>query len=81
MRLGVLPLARGCSPRYDPSTPKTFAAARRLPGLRVIARSSSSDYHWTGQSPKQIGRELGVDYLLTATVRWEKNVSGQSRSV
>jgi serine/threonine-protein kinase len=44
-----------------------------LPGLQVTARSSSNQYKKTVKSPQEIGRELGVDYLLTGTVRWEKS--------
>jgi eukaryotic-like serine/threonine-protein kinase len=44
-----------------------------LPGLQVTARSSSNQYRKTSKSPKEIGRDLGVDYLLTGTVRWEKS--------
>jgi serine/threonine protein kinase/TolB-like protein len=47
-----------------------------LPGLQVTARSSSSQYKDTPKSPAEIGRELGVDYLLTGTVRWEKGGAG-----
>jgi serine/threonine-protein kinase len=47
-----------------------------LPGLQVTARSSSSQYKRTEKSPAEIGRELGVDYLLTGTVRWEKGAGG-----
>jgi eukaryotic-like serine/threonine-protein kinase len=43
-----------------------------LPGLQVTARSSSNQYKKAKKSPQEIGRELGVDYLLTGTVRWEK---------
>jgi TolB-like protein/Flp pilus assembly protein TadD len=47
-----------------------------LAGLQVIARSSSGQYKKTAKSPQEIGRELGVDYLLTGTVRWEKGTAG-----
>jgi TolB-like protein len=50
-----------------------------LPGLQVTARSSSSQYKHTTKSPQQIGQELGVRYLLTGTVRWEKGAGGQNR--
>ena len=49
-----------------------------LPGFQVIARGSSTPYRKTTKSPSQIAQELGVGYLLTATVRWEKN-GGASR--
>ena len=44
----------------------------RLSGLRVIARGSSTPYKRTTKTPLQIAGELGVRYLLTATLRWEK---------
>ena len=50
-----------------------------LPQLRVTARSSSNQYEKTAKSPQEIGRELGVQYLLTGTVRWDKRGSGGSR--
>jgi serine/threonine-protein kinase len=43
-----------------------------LPGLEVIARGSSTQYRRSGKLPAQIAEELGVPYLLTGTVRWEK---------
>jgi len=43
-----------------------------LPGLRVIARSSSVQFARSTASPKDIGAALGVQYLLTGTVRWER---------
>jgi TolB-like protein/Flp pilus assembly protein TadD/predicted Ser/Thr protein kinase len=50
-----------------------------IPGLQVTARSSSTQYKSTNTSPRQVGRELGVEYLLTGTVRWSKGRAGQSR--
>ncbi|HEU4525939.1 MAG TPA: protein kinase [Gemmatimonadales bacterium] len=49
-----------------------------IAGLSVIARGSSNQYRHTTKSPEQIARELGADYLLTATVRWDK-AGGASR--
>ncbi|MEZ0332920.1 MAG: protein kinase, partial [Gemmatimonadales bacterium] len=51
----------------------------QLGGLAVIARASSNEYRHTSKSPQQIARELGAEYLLTATVRWEKHRDGTSR--
>ena len=51
----------------------------RLVGLDVIARGSSNQYRHTTKAPQEIARELGADYLLTATVRWEKAPGGGSR--
>ncbi len=49
-------------------------------GLEVIARASSTPYRNTAKKPEEIARELGVGYLLTATVRWQKT-PGASRVV
>jgi eukaryotic-like serine/threonine-protein kinase len=51
----------------------------QLRGLQVIARGSSNEYRKTSKTQQQIARELGVDYLLTATVQWEKVAGGASR--
>ena len=44
----------------------------------MIARGSSLQYRQTTKRPAEIARELGADYLLTGTVRWEKS-GGASR--
>ncbi len=41
-------------------------------GLAVIARGSSIEYRGTSRRPISIASELGADYLLTGTVRWDK---------
>src|SRR4029077_1526750 len=48
-------------------------------GLGVIARQSAVAYRKTTKSPQLIGKELGVDYLLTGTIRWEKSPRAPSR--
>jgi serine/threonine protein kinase/tetratricopeptide (TPR) repeat protein len=50
-----------------------------IPGLAVVARSSANKYRKTTKSVRQIGAELGVDYLLEGSVRWEKSPNGTSR--
>jgi serine/threonine-protein kinase len=47
-------------------------------GLEVIARNSSLPYRHTAKQPSEIAHDLGADYLLTGTVRWEKS-GGTSR--
>jgi TolB-like protein/Tfp pilus assembly protein PilF len=49
-----------------------------VPGIVVIARSSSTPYKKTTKTPQDIAKELSANYLLTATVRWEK-AGGQNR--
>ncbi len=51
----------------------------RVAGLEVIARGSSNEYRHTTKRPQEIARELGADYLLTATVQWEKVSGAPSR--
>jgi TolB-like protein/Tfp pilus assembly protein PilF len=46
-----------------------------LRGLQVTARTSSTQYRRTAKSPREIGRELGVEFLLTGTVRWDREGS------
>jgi TolB-like protein/Tfp pilus assembly protein PilF len=43
-----------------------------LPGLAVIARASAEHYKGSTKSADAIAKELGVGYLLTAKVRWQK---------
>jgi serine/threonine-protein kinase len=50
-----------------------------LPGFRIAARTSSDQYRQSAKRPGEIGRELGVTYLLNATVRWAKASDGSSR--
>ena len=50
-----------------------------LGGFQVTARTSTDQYRQTTKSPQQIGKELGVDYLLGATVVWAKSGEGKGR--
>jgi DNA-binding SARP family transcriptional activator/TolB-like protein len=48
----------------------------RLSGLKLIGRQSVKLYATTSKTPAQIGKELGVSYLLTGTVRWDRSRAG-----
>ncbi len=48
-------------------------------GLGVISRNSATQYEKSGKTIKQIGEDLGVDYILEGSVRWEKGVEGPSK--
>src|SRR5262249_14921096 len=63
----------------DGMTDEVRGKLSQVAGLAVIARTSSNEYRKTTKAPQQIARELGADYLLTATVRWEKAAGGPSR--
>src|SRR5262249_49113449 len=60
----------------DGLTEETIARLGNLNSQRlgVIARSSSMHYKHTGLGVTQIGRELGVDYLLQGTVHREGGI-------
>jgi TolB-like protein/tRNA A-37 threonylcarbamoyl transferase component Bud32/tetratricopeptide (TPR) repeat protein len=50
-----------------------------LGGFQVTARTSSDQYRQSTKPLQTIGKELGVDYLLAATVTWEKVGAGKGR--
>jgi serine/threonine-protein kinase len=50
-----------------------------LPAMVVTASNSSAQYRGTTKTPQEIGRELGVDYLLVGKVRWQKGAGSASR--
>jgi TolB-like protein len=82
-RLAVLPFENlgDSADAYfaDGITDEVRGKLSQVSGLAVIARASSNEYRKTTKAPQEIARELGADYLLTATVRWEKAPGGPSR--
>ena len=57
----------------------TEAITNRLASLHhlgVIDPRSADQYKDTKATPRQIGRDLGVQYLLEGTVRWALNAAG-----
>jgi len=50
-----------------------------LPTLQIIARASSNEYRHATKPPEEIGRELGVQYLLTGTVHSEQRPGSPRR--
>jgi TolB-like protein/DNA-binding winged helix-turn-helix (wHTH) protein/Flp pilus assembly protein TadD len=47
--------------------------------LVVVPRSASRRYANSGRSAREVGRELGCDYLLEGSVLWGRAADGQSR--
>jgi serine/threonine protein kinase/tetratricopeptide (TPR) repeat protein len=45
----------------------------RVKGLHVISSSSAGQYRGADKSADEIGRELGADYILEGTIRWDKS--------
>ena len=74
-RVAVLPFENLGEPDQayfaDGITDEIRGRLSTLTGLQVTARTSSAQYRQTTKSPREIGRELGVDFLLTGTVRWD----------
>jgi serine/threonine protein kinase/tetratricopeptide (TPR) repeat protein len=50
-----------------------------LQGLDVISLASAVEYEKTSKSIKDIGKELGVDYVVTGTVSWDKSAGEQGK--
>ena len=47
--------------------------------LGVISRTSAIQYKGSNKAIREIGEELGVEYVLEGTVRWERPPEGPSR--
>ena len=60
-------------------TEEITARLAAIDRLRVIAGTSGSVYRDTKKTAREIGRELGADYILEGSVRWEKAGQGQAR--
>jgi TolB-like protein/Tfp pilus assembly protein PilF len=82
-RLAVLPLENGGRSEdayfVDGMTEAITTRLAALSGLRVIGRQSARRYAHTDKSLRQIGSELGVEYLLTGSVRWDRSSPGSHR--
>ena len=50
-----------------------------IPGLEVVASSSSNDYRGSTRPLRAIANDLGVSYLLIGKIRWQKGPGGVSR--
>lgn len=82
-RLAVLPFENRGAPDdayiVDGIADQVRGKLAGIGGFLVTARTSSDLYRDSKKQPGEIGRELGVDYLLAATVRWSKDASGNPR--
>jgi TolB-like protein len=83
VRLAVLPFENrgGAEDGYivDGITDQVRGKLMGLGGFQITARTSSDQYRGSRKSPQDIGKELGVDYLLTSTVTWIKTGAGKGR--
>ena len=83
VRLAVLPFANlgdsGDAYFADGVTDAVRDKLAVVPGLQVIASTSSAQYRGTSKSPQQIGQELGVRYFLVGKVHRDKGADAASR--
>jgi len=82
-RLVVLPFENLGAPEdeyfADGMTHEVTARLGSLSGIAVIARQSAVLYKGSDKTPQQIGDELDADYLLEATVSWQRSTESGSR--
>jgi eukaryotic-like serine/threonine-protein kinase len=80
--LAVLPFENLGNPTdayfADGMTEEISSRLGRVKGLRIIGRQSARGYANTEKSVSEIGRELGVTYVLAGTVRWDRSRPGQN---
>ncbi len=80
--IAVLPFENLGSPddEYfaDGMTEEITSRLAGIEGLGVISRTSAMQYKKSGKGLSQIGKELGVSYILEGSVRWAKS-GGQTR--
>jgi serine/threonine protein kinase/tetratricopeptide (TPR) repeat protein len=83
IRIVVLPFENlgGDDDQYfaDGMTEEIANRLGTMPRLRVTSRTSARQYREKRPSIRQIGEELGVDYVLEGTVRWQHSKSGKSQ--
>jgi TolB-like protein/tetratricopeptide (TPR) repeat protein/tRNA A-37 threonylcarbamoyl transferase component Bud32 len=83
VRLAVLPFQnRGAAEDayfVDGITDEVRSKLMVLAGFQVIARTSSDAYKGSTKTPQEIGKELGVQYLLTSTAVVVREAGGKGR--
>ncbi len=82
-RLVVLPFENLGAPEdeyfADAITDEITARLANIGQLEVIGRASAINYKKTGKSVQQIGAELGVDHILSGTIRWQRQPGGVNK--
>jgi TolB-like protein/predicted Ser/Thr protein kinase len=81
--MAVLPFENMGTPEQeyfaDGITEEITSRLSGLSGLGVIARTSAMQYKKTTKTLRDIGNELGVEYVLQGTIRWSSPADGTSR--
>jgi serine/threonine-protein kinase len=82
-RLVVLPFANlgAAEDAYFAAgvTEELTARLTAVDRLRVIGSTSANRYKNTNKAIPEIGKELGVDYILEGSIRWQKSGKGPPR--
>jgi serine/threonine-protein kinase len=77
VRIAVLPFenlgAPGDEYFSDGVTEEINSRLASVPQLGVISRTSTRQYKGSGKTVKEIAGELGVEYVLEGTVRWDRS--------
>ena len=77
--LAVLPFKNlgdpGDSYFADGITEEILTDLSQIKGLGVISRTSTLQYKDSDKTLKEIGKELGVDYVLEASIQWDKTAT------
>jgi serine/threonine-protein kinase len=80
--LAVLPFENLGSPTdayfAEGMTEEISSRLGRLRGLRIIGRQSARAYAGSSKTASQIGKELGVNYILAGSVRWDRSQPGRN---
>ncbi len=83
IRLVVLPFENlgSAEDEYfaDGITEEIMSRLSAIRTLGVISRTSAIQYKNSNKTIRQIGQELGVQYVLEGTVRWDRPSEGPSR--
>ena len=81
--LAVLPLknmgAAGDQYFADGLTDEITTRLANVGSIGVISRTSADRYRNSPKPLKAVGKELGANYVLEGSVRWERRANGQSR--
>lgn len=81
--LAVLPFENLGDPEdeyfADGMTEEITARLAVVHDLGVLARTSTRQYRQTDKSIQQIGKELGVNYILEGSIRWERTGEASGR--
>jgi len=79
----VLPFENLGSPEdnyfADGITEEITSKLASIGSIGVISRNSAVQFAKSNKTTKEIGKELGVDYMLEGTIRWAKAKDNQNR--